>query len=267
MRCDAIEALLAPYLDDELVEGDRLAVETHLAGCAECTARTERARHFLTAVRAAAHASTAPAPQALRARVSAGLRQARGRERRAQALKLSALAASVAVCALVGHHEYRVFQRRLFVDDVASRHARQFPLEIQRPSPEQLEAWFGGKLDHRVLVPRFPNAVAEGARLLNVREKQAAYIRYQAPRVGAHVGLFVYGDEAFDDDVGPLPSAEHASSHGYNVVGWRDGDVVYRLVTDLDERDLAELLPPEGAKAGDDGHHLPTLQVAPAGLR
>jgi hypothetical protein len=177
----------------------------------------------------------------------------------------------VAVAVVGAQHGYRAFQRRLYVEDVVARHARQFPLEVGEPDPSRLEAWFGGKLDHRVWVPRFPNAVAAGARLLNVREKQAAYIRYEASGAAhpGNMGLFVYDDSPGDVAVGALTDAAHGSSHGYNVVSWREGDVVYQLVSDLDEADIQKLLPPQRAPAAQGVEQLPfvpapTVQGTPA---
>ncbi len=136
--------------------------------------------------------------------------------------------------------------------------------------PEVLEAWFGGKLDHRVTVPRFPNATTAGARLLNVRDREAAYIRYDAPRANSaeprHMGLFVF-DDSGDLDLGALPSSEVGNSHGYNVVTWRDGDVGYELVTDLDERDIRALVPQQnsGERVAPEVQR-PALDVRPASM-
>ena len=73
------------------------------------------------------------------------------------------------------------------------------------------------------------------------------------------MGLFVYGDKPGDVDVGTLPHPEVGSSKGFNAVSWRDGDVVYQLVTDLDEHDIQELLPPSHGGATE-----PTPSSAPA---
>jgi hypothetical protein len=177
--------------------------------------------------------------------------------------RFAAVAAGVTFAFVVGHHEYRGHQRRLYEQDAAMRHARQFPLEITQSAdltskPEfavAIERWFGGKLDHPVNVPRFPNATATGARLLQVRDKPAAYIRYDSPRP---MGLFVFGDD-HDLDVGTRTEAEVGSSHGYNVVSWREGDVVYQLVTDLDEQDIRDLVPEPVAPRA--------LEVRPASLQ
>jgi anti-sigma factor RsiW len=271
MNCRDLEPLLMPYLDGELVEAERLAVETHLTGCGVCARHAEVGRHNRTLVRTLAKAGTPPAPESLKAKLFTNVRAVEARQRQGRFLRFSAAAAGVALCAVIGHQQWRSFQRRLYVEDAASRHARQFPLEVRLPQPEALEAWFDGKLGHRVAVPRFPNAVAEGARVLNVREKQAAYIRYDAPaRASAQprqVGLFVFGDNANDVDVGARAEPDLRNSNGYNVVTWREGDIVYQLVTDLEEDDIRELLPPEPTRRPAPLPGRPALDVQPAAFQ
>lgn len=245
MNCRDLDSQLTPYLDGELIDEARLGVESHLATCETCRRHIEVERHNLLAIRQAARAASPAAPDAFKARLFENLRDDANRRTRSTAQRVAALAAGVTVVALAGHQGWRVHQRRLYEQDAVARHARQFPLEVQG---EGIEQWFGGKLDHRVKVPSFPNARAAGARLLQVRDKPAAYIRYegatpQATPVAARgsMGLFVYGDDNQDVDVGTEPAV--GSSHGYNVVSWRRGDVVYQLVTDLDEADIRELVP------------------------
>jgi anti-sigma factor RsiW len=89
-----------------------------------------------------------------------------------------------------------------------------------------------------VSVPNFPNATAAGARILQVRDKPAAYIRYETPH--QQMGLFVFPDDDATD-VGAEP--EVSTIRGYNVVSWREGGVVYQLVTDLDDPEIRQLVP------------------------
>lgn len=268
MDCRDLEQVLHPYLDGELLADERSRVELHLAQCAACARHTEVERSNLAMVRAALLASSPPAPESLRRAVRHAVRGESRRARGRRLLRWSAAAAGVALAAAVSHQQYRSFQRRLYVEDAAERHARQFPLEVQA-SPERLEGWFSGKLDYRVSVPTFPNAHAAGARLLNVRDKQAAYIRYDAPRSDTgqtrHLGLFVFGDKPRDVDVGAAASPDLGNSNGYNVVSWREGDVVYQLVTDLDEQDVLGLLPPAAAGGAEVGSA--PVDVQPAALR
>ncbi len=254
MSCRDFEPLVMSYLDGELVEDERLRVEAHLTSCSGCAGRMNVARHNRTLVRSLGQQGSPRAPASLRASVFSRIHDEGRRQRQRRALKLSAAAAGVALCAVVGQQQWRSFQRRLYVDDAATRHARKLPLEVRLPQPEALEAWFDGKLGHRVAVPSFPNATAAGARVLNVREKQAAYIRYDAPHGDAshprQLGLFVFPDNGNDVDVGARGAPDLRNSNGYNVVSWREGDLVYQLVTDLDEQDLKDLLPPEAGSPG-----------------
>lgn len=257
MHCRELDNLLYPYLDGELVDGDRIALESHLAWCEGCRTATDRERSTLLMIRSRAQSGTAAAPQALRERLSARL-AGENRARRMRTVgKLTAAAAGIAVASIAAHAGWRSHQRKLYVEDAVSRHARAYPLEIEKPSPEQLEAWFDGKLDHRVAVPRYRNVVTQGGRLLNVRDRQAAYIRFDGEG-NRRAGLFVYSDKPGDVDVTDEPEVDR--SNGFNTVTWRDGDVVYTLVTDLNDDDIRQMVPPPH------GHGEPPM-IAPASFQ
>ncbi len=274
MTCPEFETFLYPYLDGEFGPAERADVEKHLAGCGACAARlhSERAVHDAIRGKVRGLSDSPPAPEALRERIRGGLRAERRRETTAQWSRYAAAAAVVAVAGSSAYWYARPHSRQRYVDDAAARHAKRYPLEIRQPSAGEIQDWFVGKLDHRVPVPVFPNAQLAGARLANVQDKQAAYIAYDAvtppgatPR---RIGLFVYDDKAGDADFTAVP--EVGSSHGYNVVSWREGEVVYQLVNDLDESDIRQMLaaerqrPPAEAPAGP-MNPLPTLPgVQPA---
>lgn len=232
------------YVDGELLAEERVDLEAHLSACATCAKHVEVQRHNQSLIRATAKVDAPKMPEELRARLTASLQQTSLKTRRTQMAKISAAAAVVVAVTAGAQWQYRTAQRRLYAEDAVRRHARQYPLEVLEPSEGNLEKWFGGKLDHRVPVPHIPNTVTAGARLLNVRDKQAAYIRYEAAepnRPPRNLGLFVFGDTPGEVDIGVEPAV--ANSNGFNVVSWRDGDVVYQLVTDLDERDVLHLVP------------------------
>ncbi len=239
MNCRDLETQLTPYLDGELIAEARVEFEAHLAACPTCPRHVEVERHNLSALRVAMRDTSPAATPAFKAKLFENIARDSNRQQRLSVGRVAAVAAGVTFAMVAGHQGYRTHQRHLYEQDAAMRHARQFPLEIQQP-PDAIERWFGGKLDHPVNLPRFPNATATGARLLQVRDKPAAYIRYDS--AARPMGLFVFGDD-HDLDVGS--QAELGSSHGYNVVSWREGDVVYQLVgRDVDEQDIRDLLPP-----------------------
>jgi hypothetical protein len=82
-----------------------------------------------------------------------------------------------------------------------------------------------------------------GARLSHIQDHPAAYVRYESPR--GHMGLFIlddpqrrYGEVGRPMQVGAA-TVRVINARGFNVAVWRRNEIVYSLVSDLDERDLA----------------------------
>ena len=245
MTCQELDRLLYPYLDGEFQPEERMDVETHLETCADCTQRVEKEREIQQTLRRAARHSiqTSKAPASLRAGIQGGLRREQRRALHFQWLRLSA-AALVVVAVGGGWIALRPEERQRFVADAAKRHAKKLPPEISHVTPEDAEAWFIGKLDHQVSIPRLANMKLSGARISNVENHAAAYISYETGpgQEGRSIGLFVIGDSERDVDAKALPAMKVDSSQGYNVATWRDGEVVYELVSDLSEEDIREMV-------------------------
>jgi anti-sigma factor RsiW len=244
MNCLELDQFLYPYLDGEFDTAENANVEQHLAGCAACQKVVEEEVALREKLRAAARHSAKAAPENLRRSLELGF----AREGKRQAVvgwgRAGALAAMVTLVA-GGLYSFREDHSRRMLEEAAVRHARGLPFEIANPSPEGAEAWFGGKLMHRVTVPRFPNAVLTGARLSNVTDKEAAYISYETPgpsEARRRMGLFVFQDGEQRVRAPSLPAVQVSNAHGYNVALWRQGEIVYELVTDLDESDIRRML-------------------------
>ena len=60
MSCDEIQELLSDLLDDELTEGARAGVESHLAACERCAASYKKLRRTVRFVRANSAGNFAP---------------------------------------------------------------------------------------------------------------------------------------------------------------------------------------------------------------
>lgn len=263
MTCSELEPLLDPYLDGEFTSADSIDLERHLSRCAACAGRVQGLLSEREALRAKLHESmnSTLAPSSLRTSVVSGLRDERRRLVRVQWAKGSAAAALVVLTGVAWWH-WRPSPTRRFLEDAALWHAKSLPVEINGKNHE-VEAWFGGKLDHRVTVPQLPNTTLAGARLSNVRDRPAAYISYDAAlpsQQRRRVGLFVFDDATDEVDAPELPQVQMASSHGYNVALWRDGEIVYELVSDLDERDIRQMVVDRAAQR-------PDLRIEPASLR
>jgi anti-sigma factor RsiW len=255
IECGDLARGVDAYLDGEFDARERAEVDAHLARCAACRAVVETQGRLRAALRASLREAMAPpaaagrAPPALRARIEASLaRERRPLWRRMFApLPLGALAACAAGALLVlathGPDD------ALVVEAVRSHH-RRLPLEVMAASVGEasIPAWFAGKLDFHPSPPPFRGAGVHvlGARLSNLRELPAAYIRYELPR--GQAGLFIVDDprRTFDPggravQVGPQV-LRMVNARGYNVAVWRENEIVYSLVSDLDEAALFELV-------------------------
>jgi anti-sigma factor RsiW len=245
MTCLDLDSLVFPYLDGELEEVDRKDLEEHLGACAACATRVGTEAAFQGALRRSVRVQRAPAPEALRAMLHAGIQR---EHRRVQFVSWARWggAALIAAVASTAWLELRPPPPDLVGDAAALGFKRRLPLEVTVRAHEEVEAWFDDKLDWRVPVPRLPNTRLTGARLSNVREHEAAYIVYEAaPVPGAPVrrmGLFVLDDTGRDLPARPWPDVQVVSRHGYNVASWRTGHVVYELVRDLDADELRSML-------------------------
>jgi anti-sigma factor RsiW len=235
MDCAEFERSVDAFLDDEFEPRERAEAEVHLAGCPSCGALAAAQGKAHAALRAALRQAMGPAsssgraPESLRRRIRSALeRERRPFWRRLLApMPLAAAAATAAaVLVVVASHG----PGGQLVEEAVRKHHRDLPLEVTTASvaPEAIPGWFAGKLDFKPRAPHFSDQQAHmvGARLSNLRELPAAYIKYQLPR-GRQAGLFIVDDpegrfEAGGRDV--LIGPRHAriiNSRGYNTVVWR----------------------------------------------
>jgi anti-sigma factor (TIGR02949 family) len=248
--CQELDRLLHPYLDGEFQPEERVEVEAHLAGCADCRQRVDAEQQLRLALRRAARHSvqTMRAPASLRAGIQVGLKQEQRRVQYGLWLRAGAVAL-VVVTAGTGWVAYQDEQHlRSVRREAVQRHSRELPFEVASTSPEQMEAWFKGKVDPRVTLPQLPKAKPLGGRISILNGREVAYISYETlpeheGEQGRRLGVFVLPD---DEHARPRIEALHAvevdSAQGFNVVTWRDDEVVYEMVTDLDEADIRRML-------------------------
>jgi anti-sigma factor RsiW len=255
MECSDLERGVDAYLDGEFDARERAEADSHLARCDACRALLERQGRLRAALRARLREAMAPpaecarAPAELRARIQESLaRTRRPLWRRALSpLPVGALAACAAGAMLV------VFSHRgggAMIEEAVRSHHRGLPLEVMAASVGEgsIPAWFAGKLDFNPAPPRFQaNGVhVVGARLSHLRELPAAYIRYALPQ--GQAGLFIVDDPGGKFDPGGRevragPQVVRiVNARGYNVAVWRENEIVYSLVSDLDEATLFQLV-------------------------
>lgn len=225
MKCDDIEPLLAPYVDDEAPPAERERVGEHLRRCPPCAARAATQRAARRLVQARAEAFSTPAPAALRARCAALAR----RPRRAFTWPFWTLAtatASVAVLAIVLTYGMLTRSTVLFAAGLTLDHLKCFALAGSEPPPADMravEASLERRYGRRLAVP--PGDRREHLTLLGVRrclstDGGVAHVLYR--HGGIPLSLFVLPDRR--------RAAARLSFVGHVARIWSDGPMTYVLV-------------------------------------
>jgi anti-sigma factor (TIGR02949 family) len=255
MDCAELVRTLDAYLDGELAAREEAEATDHIAACEECRTLADSKARLRSALRKKLKAAMGPgngagrAPDALRQRIHLALvREKKPLLRRiVSPVPLAALAACAAgaLVVLVSHG-----RPDPLVEESVRTHTRDLPLEVTGAAmgPESVAGWFAGKLDFNAAPPQFRGAEIRmvGARLSNIQDRPAAYVRYDLPR--GHLGLFILDDpERRFGDVGRVVQSGRSTvrlinARGFNVAVWRRNEIVYSLVSDLDEDDLARLV-------------------------
>jgi len=255
MDCSELARSAEPLLDGEFDERERAEAAAHLAGCEPCRRSVHALERTRTAVREKLRTALGPAspdgraPAALRSRIHQALdRERQPWWRRALTpLPLSAAAACAAGALLVLHV---TAGGDPLVDESVSRHTRGLPLEFMTGSmgPDAIPGWFKDKVDFNARPPDLGRAGLrmEGGRISHIQGRTAAYVRYEQPR--GHLGLFIVDDPGrrFGSAGRPVQMdgavVRMVNARGYNVAVWRHDEIVYSLVSDLDEQDLERIV-------------------------
>jgi anti-sigma factor RsiW len=128
------------------------------------------------------------------------------------------------------------------------------PLEVESGGVHQVKPWFEGRVEFAPVVPfggdeEFP--LQGGAVAYFLDRKAATFVFKRRLHV---VTLFVFRADGLSWPAVETHTMGGArgtlrTSRGFHVLLWRNGDLGYALVSDVDERDLTSL----GAKIGGEG--------------
>jgi anti-sigma factor RsiW len=236
------------WFDGELDEASAAEVERHVGICAECTALLAG----LTATRETIRESATrhPASPELRARLNAALdREEAGSaaggtvvefRRRGRSYWGGALAGALSTAAAAAVAAFLLMppDSDELVSEVTNAHVRSLIgthlLDVSANDAGTADTWLTA---HTGLARPFPNVSAKGYRLVGARadyvyEASAAVAVYKH---GNHV-VNVFAWAQHEDEALP----ETASSHGYNIVFWKRGNVVYCAVSNVAMNELAD---------------------------
>lgn len=247
-ECDVTRRLLPAFLDAELVDEERRAVEAHLSACAECRAACEDDAAFVAAIRAAMpdHA----VPSALRERVG---RLRPGPPRPSLRLAWVAGAAAAALLAVAlgllrgQGTSHPAPPAAAFVSVAVDSHLRytggRLPLEIRSDRPAEVSGWFNGRVPFNLTLPDYPVGPGEvkfykleGARLVAFEGDYAAFVVYRMD--GRTISLLAASAERVRPSGGERVVSGGLTFHidsvaGLKVITWSDKGLTYALAADV----------------------------------
>jgi anti-sigma factor RsiW len=262
MRCEEAMELLQEAQRGRLPEERAAALAAHLEGCAACRAEDAAERALTEALARGLPRRAAPA--ALRRRLEAKIdassapapTPARRPAPRWRALATS-IAAPLAVAAAVSIYYERAVIPRVqataeLETEAVNDHLRvlysERPLEVESGGIHQVKPWFTGRLDFAPVVAfagddDFP---LQGGAVSWIFDRKAATFVFR--RRLHTISLFVFRADglAFPAGVevalgGGRARAQRTRIRGFNLLLWRDGELGYALVSDVDANDLATL--------------------------
>ncbi|HVZ74297.1 MAG TPA: zf-HC2 domain-containing protein [Polyangia bacterium] len=245
MTCAEAAVVLPAYGDGEVADVDRAPLESHLAGCASCAAQSRLQSRFKAAVRA--HLPRPPVPPALRARLRGSLDAREIAPRRwiwsTYPRLVPAAAAVVLLVAITGTVRH---SQSMVLTQAQRSYQAELPMDVTGTDCQSIASWFRGRVDFPVPAPAVADGSCQGGRLVNVRERPAAYIVTRAHN-GHRVAFLVFDprDESIDAPDHRFLNGREVylgSGPGISTAAFNDRGLGYVVTSDLDEDSLTRLV-------------------------
>jgi anti-sigma factor RsiW len=266
-RCDEYATKTLRYLDNDL-EGQELEdFHSHLKSCASCQEHLEAEKKLSATLQRTRPLYLAPA--ALRAQVSAATMQTtsnrvqdstRWHASQLQSRNLSSIlqrfanwrvlapvAITIALClAIIPNVERRV-QAASYVETAVATHQSyvkgDFHRQLNSSSPEEVAAWFAGKVPFEFRLPRADSTPAStpiywltGASLVNYKGSPAALVTYETEKEKISLlvdsGQFAVIAGGAEIRLGNL-IFHYYNNSGFKVITWSNHGLSYALVSSV----------------------------------
>jgi hypothetical protein len=265
--CDEFAVKALRYLNNDL-EGQEMAdFLSHLDSCARCQEHLEAEKELSTTLHGSRPLYTAPA--ALRDRVAAVTMQATSSglqdstrwpasrlpgehvsgivQRLADWRALAPATVAVALCLAVAPNIERRVQAASYVEAAVATHrsyiSGSLRAALESSSPEQVTAWFAGKVPFDFRLPaaestpeKNPIYWLAGAALVNYKGKPAALVMYetQSDKISLLVDSSGSAVVAGGDEVrsGKL-TFHYRNDSGFRVITWSNHGLSYALVSSV----------------------------------
>lgn len=242
--CERVRSALHLYIDSELTATEELEIEAHLLDCDSCRNEYAGIRSVVDTVRGS-KPLYAP-PPVLQASVEAMVRTA-GQKNRSWTLRAgmpAAMATAVLVLLLGLPFFTRSESFQVYAAEAHMRHVGgRLPLDITSDQPAEVSSWLQKRLPFYLSVPNYPTDSEEakaytlaGARLMQYGDEDVAYLAYEMK--SRLVSLLVSSGNGIQPAGGEVVRSGNLLFHfstqkGLNVITWRDRNLVYALVSDV----------------------------------
>jgi anti-sigma factor RsiW len=242
MVCESWKTKLDTYLDGELPSEEMRAFDTHVRGCATCSADALSHVQLKRGVQAAGKRFT-PSPE-FRKRIQQSI-QTKPKRSIGFAWKLAAaMAAILAVIGLAVIYRGRELARTEQVySEVADLHvatlASSSPVDVLSTDRHTVKPWFQGKIPFSFDLPELQNTGFSllGGRMTYLDQIPGAHLIYE---VGKHrISVFVFQEEAMRGRLDENSSAKRTMS--FILETWSQGGLRYIVIGDASAADIDRL--------------------------
>lgn len=246
MMCDEVKRAIPWLLDEELDSQQVAETEDHLRACPQCRTELQREGQLRLAVRRAGEQDECS--DQLRNKI--GKICAREKRRHLAWQRTWPAVSAAAILASFIWQGTTTQAEALDLEEAAVRHARNLPMDVVAGDLVKVEQYFDGKLPFAVHMPDVvrnqPISVQLGGRVIDLSNREAAYVRYDLP--GGRMSVFVYPDPHphFSEVIPGYQIGDRRvlmrQVRGYTTAQWYSQGLVYSVVSDLPERELSTVL-------------------------
>jgi len=235
--CTEARDLIGPYLDGELDAGRAVALEHHLAGCAECTKALAAAEALKAALRD--KLPYRAAPPALRAALGGNAAEPGARRAMPQWMRLAASFVLVAGLSSAATYYATPHGGNLVADEVFASHVRGLlserrMIDVASSDEHTVKPWFDSHVDFS---PPVKDLTTDGFPLLGGRTDYIAG-RTVAALLFRHrqhvITLFVWPSSA------AASGLETLERRGDHLVHWDENGMAFWAISDVDEAALVD---------------------------
>jgi len=252
MSCEDVHGLLLAAQRGRLAPDVRAPMDAHVQGCAVCT-HEAAAEQLLTAAlegRLPQYAASVALKRRLAAQWPGLFAPEPSVWRRWSRSLIPAVAAAAVLLMIVPLYYQREGEQGSVMTEAVNDHLRilssQHPLDIENGGMHQVKPWFEGRLDFAPVVrflgdQDFP--LQGGPVGYYVDRKAAVFVFHRRQHA---ISLFVFRADGLPWPTRGLQRIGRAQAHsstarGFNLVLWREGELGYALVSDVDMPELIHL--------------------------